>query len=321
MPFPRKDEELDGFATPMPTPMPTPIPMPAPTLTPPPPLEINQDGKNYQFTPGQNGSLMTKSGPPEPLVPPAPARRAVSLPGMPSSVSSDDIEAYLGRQKQSLNKYGPEDQIALQNQTLEDRNSLSSRLTSGAKGFADALMQGVAQQGNPGWQKDFEEQQNREAAEKMGTLQRAGELNTQRANSNMTLDNMDPKSPTSQAAQATYGPLFEKLGYPPEALSGMSKANIENALTLMAQYGGKEKEAEIQRYQAEMNSNENKRHNMEMEGLGKEKNQQEALTEFSKMPWYAHVTNRKALGAMENAAGVNKSTPSTGWKYIGKVGQ
>lgn len=189
--------------------------------------------------------------PKQPLGPIAPLPQT-KLPGMPESVSIPELEGYLGKQKESLNEYGPEAQMELQDETLDERNSLGSRATSGLKGFADSIMQGVAEAGNPGWQKQYEDRQDALAKERMDTLKSAGQANMQRAQSNMSIDAMNPKSELSKSKQQTYAPLFEKLGYPPDALAGMSAANIDNSLQLMTTYGGKEIEAQIKQNDLEI---------------------------------------------------------------------
>ena len=42
----------------------------------PEPRNIQEDGKSYQFTPGEEGSLVTKGKPAMDIVPPPPAKKA-----------------------------------------------------------------------------------------------------------------------------------------------------------------------------------------------------------------------------------------------------
>lgn len=222
---------------------------------PPMPKIINQGNKQFEFMPGDNGSLMTKREPPPNagLINPPPVTPAKSiLPGMPAGVTPDDLPTYLNKQRVSMNKYGPEEQMALQKSLTDRRNGLGYKVTSGAKGFADALMMGVARAGNPGFQQQFENQENLEGQQRMNTLQKANEGNLQRTQANMSLDTMDPSSALSKEAQNTYAPLFQKLGYPESALTNMSASKIENALSLMTQLGGAEIQAQIKEYELEI---------------------------------------------------------------------
>ncbi len=294
---------------------------PAP-IAPPPPQTINQDGKQYAFSPGQQGALTVQNQgvpPPSLLTAPPPVAKSIRLPGMPEGVGPDEIAAYLARQKGQLNKYGPEAQMALQQQLTDRQNSLGNRATEGLNGFGDALMMGVARAGNPGWQQQFQAKEQQNAENQMGALRGAGEANIKRTEAGMSLDRMDPKSDLSKSAQNTYAPLFQKLGYQPAAIRGMSSANIENALSLMTQFGGEQIKAEIQRMQfglenkkldaslANINSDiENRKQERSLE---QSKMQHEARQQFSNMPWYSHITNRTALKSAEQDAGLGAYTP------------
>lgn len=198
-----------------------------------------------------------------PLVPSGPAPLAalqkpeapapsVQLPGMPPEMTPDNITPYLNGQKQKLNRFGPDQRLELQNQLNARQNSLGVKTTEGLKGFADALMSGVARAGNPNWQGQFQAQEQQNAQNQIGAFKDAGDLNTKQVESGMTLDRMDPRSPLSKSAQESYAPLFAKLGYAPGKLQTMSAANIDSALQLMAAYGGKEMEAMIKQYELEI---------------------------------------------------------------------
>lgn len=165
----------------------------------------------------------------------------IPLPGMPPSVKPSDIESYLVRQKEQLGKYGPESQMSLQKDIDARRNSLGYKVADAGKGFADALMMGVAGAGNPGWQQSFREDENRAAEQKMRALKEAGESNINQINAGMILDEFDPGSALSKSSQMTYEPLYSKLtelGFQPNALKNMSKSQIETAMALMTKFGG-----------------------------------------------------------------------------------
>lgn len=184
---------------------------------------------------------------PPPIAPPS-----QKLPGMPDSVTPDQIASYLGTQKNSLDKYGPEAQMNLQKSLNARRDSLGYRATDAGKGFADALMMGVAGAGNPNWQGQFENQENQYSKDQMDTLRGANEAQFKTTEAKMNLEKMDPNSQLSKTSQQAYGPLFQKLGYPPNKLQGMSAANIDSALQLMTAYGGKQVEAQIKQYELEI---------------------------------------------------------------------
>jgi len=171
------------------------------------------------------------------------------LPGMPPSVTVDDLTPYLAQNKAKTERFGPDSTINLQNSLNARQDSFANRATSGMKGFADALMMGVARAGNPGWQQAYDQSELQYGQNQMSALKDARDANFKQVESGMTIDRMDPNSPISRSSQQAYAPLVQKLGYPAEALRGMSAANIDNTLQLMAAYGGKEIEAMIKEYE------------------------------------------------------------------------
>lgn len=253
-------------------------------------------GTSQQMAPAPIPQQQTLVKAPPPMAPPpmnsvpalppqAPAAPPVKLPGMPDGISPQDFEGYLSAQKKSLDTFGPEAQMGLQKGIDNRRNSLGYKATEGLKGFADALMMGVAGAGNPNWQGQFTQQENQMANEQMNTLKAADEGNLRRTSTNMNIDRMNPQSALSKSLQDSYAPLFEKLGYPPEALARMSAANLESAMALMAQFGGKQVEAMIKKYEAEVAGaqfEETKRHNRAVEGSQEADDKRSAASELLK---------------------------------------
>lgn len=244
----------------------------------PPPVQkpkiIQQDGNTYEFSPGNEGSLVARGALPEGRSPAAPLPMAkaktVPLPGMPPDVTPDDIASYLSKNRERINRFGPEDEMALRDSINARRGSMGYKATEGLKGFADAVMMGVAGAGNPGWQNQFQQKENQIASDQRDALRSARASNLQQTEASMSLDRMDPNSSISKAAQDSFGPLFKKLGYPEQSMSGMSAANIESALNLMTQYGGKEIEALLRGQEmalAVQQFQEAQRHNQQLEEL------------------------------------------------------
>lgn len=219
-----------------------------------------------QGTSTQNAPMTVQPPPPTMAPPPAAApqqpaadmnvpaapQTSPQLPGMPPSITPDKLAGYLNMQKQGLDKFGPEAQMQLQQALNARKGSMGYKIADAGKGFADALMQGVARAGNPGWQNQFESQQNQYAADQMNTLRGAQEGNIKNTEAKMTLDKMNPNSDLSRNSQESYGPLFEKLGYKPDKIKGMSASNIESALNLMTQYGGQEVQAKIKEFELQI---------------------------------------------------------------------
>lgn len=216
-----------------------PVPAPSPSQT------INQDGKQYDFTPGANGSLTAKAPPGAPLNLNAPPPQAKTLPGMP--IGADELGQYIANQKQAVSLYGPDQQMALEQKTLSDRNSFGNQLTSGLKGFSDALMQGVAGAGNPGNQQAFENQQDQHAREQMDVLQKAHEGQLQQTETGTKLDMMDPSSSVSKAYRQSFSPIFAKMGYSPKEISRMSASQVGTVADLGVRFADAQTQLELKK--------------------------------------------------------------------------
>jgi hypothetical protein len=169
------------------------------------------------------------------------------LPGMPPGIGSDEIMRYIQQQKGQLNKFGPQQQVDLENNLINQRNSFGSKLTSGLKGFGDALMQGVARAGNPGWQQQYENQQMAQGQEQLGTLQKAHEGQIQQTKMGMDLDMANPTSSISKAYKESFIPIFEKLGYSPKAVDKMSGAQVATVADTAVKYADTQTKLEIQK--------------------------------------------------------------------------
>ena len=162
----------------------------------------------------------TSSATPPPDVPQG------TLPGMPPDVNPMDIASYMQEQKSKINKYGPEKQLDLERQLTAQRTGLPHALISGAKGFSDALMQGVARAGSSNNQQAYEDQQNALAKEQLGAFQQAGEQNMAKVGANRQVDMIDPKSTVSKAYQSSFAPLFQQMGISGDNVSKMSASQI-----------------------------------------------------------------------------------------------
>lgn len=227
-----EDPKLMGDLTPGTSQQVAPVQAPSPTVAP-----LHED------PPAQ-----PKSAPVAPTAPIVSPR----LPGMPAGVGDADIKEYLNRRREGFDRFGPDQRMKLQSDIDARQNSFGNKATSGLKGLADAIMAGVAGAGNPGWQQAYDDQERQFAQGKIGALKDARAMNTENVQAGMTLDQMDPSSDLSRAKQAAYAPLFQKLGYQPSALRGMSAANIDSSLALMAQFGGMEIQATIKKYELEI---------------------------------------------------------------------
>jgi hypothetical protein len=136
------------------------------------------------------------------------------------------IGGYLDTQREQLGRYGPEQLQALQAQIAKERTGLGRNLASAGGMFADTIISGIGRAQSPGFGASIEGEQARRDAERLGTFEKAGSLNTQQVESRMKLDAIDPRSELSKGAQATYGSLLVQLGFSPQMIGTMSAQSI-----------------------------------------------------------------------------------------------
>ena len=152
------------------------------------------------------------------------------LPGMPAEVGPDAFQQFMGEQKAGMEKYGPEQQMAVQNALIKARTSPGMALAHGAAGLSDAIMQGVARAGSSGNLKGMRENENQLSNEVSGTMQKANEQKMQQMSAQMKLAQEYPASPISKIAQQTEGPTLIQLGAKPQDIAKMPASLIGDLL-------------------------------------------------------------------------------------------
>jgi hypothetical protein len=150
------------------------------------------------------------------------ASNPTALPGMPPDVTPDELSRYITGQKQEIEKYGPEQQLSTEQALIKARTGPGMSLANAGAGFADALMQGVARAGNPGFQEKLQGQENQMASEVSGAVKGAHETALQDVESSLKLDAKNPASPLSRAYQKSYAPTLIAAGIPRDQIQNMS---------------------------------------------------------------------------------------------------
>lgn len=233
------DFDVDSGDTTTPVALTQTPPLPsAPPPTPPsmPPVAFNPLGSH------------PASYPPPPVI-----SQASTVPS-----SSDDTSNYLNQQKASLSTFGPEQQMAVQNAILQRQRSPGSLVGQGLAGLGDAIMQGVARAGNPGFLSALQNRQDRQGEAQMGTMEKAQAGKLAQTQENMKLDAKNPSSSLSKIAQNSERPTLKRLGWSDDQINKTSAETIvdasKNSLTyadVQAQIGLKgqiaEQQADIQR--------------------------------------------------------------------------
>ena len=107
-----------------------------------------------------------------PLVPPTP--QGYQIAPNPAVGQAQD---YIQGQKEAYNQYGPEQQLALQQALQQKYGGLQGKGSVALGGLADAIMQGVARAGNPGFEEKIIGQQQANIKQATEAMQKAREAN------------------------------------------------------------------------------------------------------------------------------------------------
>jgi len=239
--------------------------------------------------------------PVQPQVPPIQFNPASGMPPQTPQMpvqAPNPINRYLDTQKTQLNKFGPEEQLALSQNLVKQRQSLPAKGAVALGGLADTLSRVGG--GNSNFMGSIQDQQNRLAGEQTSALEKAGTQNIARTEANQKLDAMDPRSELSKVAQQTWGPLLAQNGFKPDQIANMPASSIA-ALTGQSVEALKAKaEAEMARATLGLKTNEaaeSARHNVAAENVATEnlanktaEDKRQALQETAKH-WLLHPRN------------------------------
>lgn len=283
-----------------------------------------------QLTPGTSTQEPPMAPPPAVQMPPAPPTVAPQapvqskpllakpLPGMPPDVTPDELGEYLNKQKQGISKFGPQEQMDLENSLAARRNSLGYRATDSLKGLSDALMQGVAGEGNPGNQAQFEGKEMTQGQERLGVMQKAHEEQGQDTEAGMKIDMMNAQSPISKAYRQSFAPIFTKMGYSPKDIAKMSASQVGTVADLGVRFADAQTQLELKEALLGV---EKYKTSAEIANQQSER-KMDATKQLGGMPWYSRLFHPGISGALEKQAGLNEpeAHQPSGWKYVGKVG-
>lgn len=262
------------------------------------------------------------------------------LPPTPAPIAAPgpDMTGYVQQQKSQLGQYGPEQQQALTNSIIQRRNSPGSLIGQGLAGLGDALVQGVAGKGNPGFLNNIQNRQNEQGNLQIAGMKNAREANMQNVEAGSKLDQIDPNSTVSRSKREAYGPVLEALGYQPSRIAKMPASELDNTMSILQQTHGKELEAAWHQVenqtkikelglkgqelglkgkevaQTGAKNAEEARHNVAEEANKNEEVQTGALEHAATVPLTSRIANmfgmNPAQSALEKQAGLGQTTPS-----------
>ncbi len=135
--------------------------------------------------------------------------------------SPQDLEGYIASQTAQIDKYGPEQEKAVMDSIVKGRGSLGRGVSHAGATFADALMQGVAGAGNPGFAKNLDENQARVDEMRLKEPQVEQAMNAQNMGAKEKLAGMTSSSPLGASMTAPLAAFFKRVGVPESEIPKM----------------------------------------------------------------------------------------------------
>ena len=167
-------------------------------------------------------------------LPPSPPPSTPAAPvGSPSSPIGPDpmLQNYLADQRSQLNRYGPEEQMALEQAIQKQRTGFLPNLANAGAGFADAIMQGVARAGPSNFQSNLQNRIDKTQEGQREAMKTAQTGNLARMKQEMELAQIDPSTPISRMAQRSASPLLKRVGLSDDEIRNMPASLIGEAQT------------------------------------------------------------------------------------------
>lgn len=161
-----------------------------------------------------------------------------SHPGL-SPEQNDKLLQYVQGQQQQVDKFGPDQQKAVMDMIAREQGGIGTTLARMGSGLADGIMQGVARAGNPGFQKQFDDNlinKERMQAETVPQLQEMNAKNMTAKQNLAGLSNATPLGGTeAKAAQFLAKQLWPNItpqqlaaiGQNPQALKGILPEGVD----------------------------------------------------------------------------------------------
>ena len=140
------------------------------------------------------------------------------LPGMPPTVTPDELKSYLGNQRMAVNKYNPDQQYAREQQIMAARRGILPTIAHAAATFA-----------GPEYAKAQDDRWNDLLQQNASSFANARKSTLENMETNQKIDMNDPTSPISRMTQKAFGPQLIAAGLPASAISHIS-ASLANEI-------------------------------------------------------------------------------------------
>lgn len=125
----------------------------------------------------------------------------------------DALEKYIQSEKDGIDKYGAGSMADQTKKMVDDHNSLRSSVARGGATFADALMQGVAGKGNPGFAQHLAENEQRMNELKQHAMDSENSANMAAIKAKQGLDTQSSQNPLGASSASAMMPMLKQL-YP-----------------------------------------------------------------------------------------------------------
>ncbi len=187
------------------------------------PLNLEEDEKLKQFLMPQSSILPLSTG--EEMGQENNDSKIVdSHPGNTTADLNDvnkDMLGYMKQQEAQIDKYGPDQEKAVMDSIVKGRGSLGRGVAHAGATFADALMQGVAGAGNPGFARNLDENQARLDEMRLKEPQVEQSMNAQNMGAKEKLAGMTSQSPLGASMTAPLAAFFKRVGVPDSEIPKM----------------------------------------------------------------------------------------------------
>lgn len=242
----------------------------------------------------------------------------------------EDLESYIADQTAQIDKYGPEQEKAVMDSIIKQRGSLGRGIAHAGATFADALMQGVAGAGNPGFARNLDENQARIDEMRLKEPQTEQAMNAQNMGAKERLAGMSSKSPLGASQTAPLAAFFKRAGVPESEIAKMlanpaaARAVVEPFASVMTAEDKLKMETMLRELELNQRGEQMRgtlANQQEQQDLAEKKAQADAAEKLSKLGMIGrNITNRDEAAKLkelsEGTGPFGKETVRKGKVYI-----
>lgn len=232
-------------------------------------------------------------------------------------VQPSELTKYLKSEESKVDQYGPEQERAVMESLLKSHGSPGASLAKGAAGFADAVMQGVAEAGQGNFLNSIEQNEAKNDKLVSELTPRLREANLKGMGIKEGLEEQSPETPLGSANLPALRAIGSAYGLTPDQVGALAKSNPKAAMAMLDKYGEFASQKMKNQIEQEMKMLEIQlqasiaKGNQDIARMGrqteKEKTQQEAQKTLAGRGLWRRlvdtVTGNKAVKQLEGQAG------------------